>query len=63
MLAKDALLINRALESILCDPMPVRNYRLEKLATEVEELFGDTSEGQIIIEGIRSWMEEKEERR
>lgn len=58
MIIRHALEINRALESILRDPTtPLRDARLRALAEEVERRFGDTPEGRMIANGIRSWAE------
>lgn len=57
MIIRHALEINRALEAILHDPTPLRDARLKSLAAEVERRFGDTPEGRMIAEGIRSWSE------
>lgn len=59
MLIAEVLKFNRELESILREPTPHRNTRLEALAAEVERRFGDTPEGRLIAEGIRSWKIEE----
>lgn len=56
MIIREALEINRTLESILRDPTPLRDARLAALAAEVERRFGDTPEGRMIADGIRSWV-------
>lgn len=59
MIIREALEINLALEKILREPTQLRDARLAALAAEVESRFGDTPEGRMIADGIRSWKEEQ----
>lgn len=59
MLKNEKILIHVALESILNEHSMSRDEHLEKLSSVVEELFGDTREGQTIAEVVRSWIDDE----